>query len=129
DGTRFKALDATTGAVRFDLQNLAVSFSSPAIAGDLVYYGTSDGFLHAVNLRTGQPAGKFQSDGSKANLSAWQDSTGRFMSGRMYPDRTLDGMMIGMRTMFTVGSILSSPVIVDGVLYVGSTDGHVYALR
>jgi len=28
--------------------------------------------------------------------------------GRMDPDRTLDGMMIGMRTMFTVGSILSS---------------------
>ncbi len=47
----------------------------------------------------------------------------------MYPDRTLDGMMIGMRTMFTVGSILSSPAIVDGVLYVGSTDGNLYAVR
>lgn len=47
----------------------------------------------------------------------------------MYPDRTIDGMMMGMRTMFTVGSILSSPTIVDGVLYVGSTDGNVYALK
>jgi outer membrane protein assembly factor BamB len=47
----------------------------------------------------------------------------------MYPDRTLDGMMIGMRTMFTVGSVLSSPVIADGVLYVGSTDGTLYAVR
>lgn len=129
DGTRFKALDASTGAVRFDLQNLAISFSSPALAGDVAYYGTSDGFVHAVNVRTGKPVGSFQSDGSKANLAQWQDSTGRFLSGRMYPDRTLDGMMIGMRTMFTVGSILSSPVVVDGVLYVGSTDGHVYALR
>jgi len=26
------------------------------------------------------------------------------------------------------GSILSSPVVVDGVLYVGSTDGNLYAI-
>lgn len=129
DGTRFKALDAGTGAVKFDLANNAVSFSSPAIAGNTVFYGTSDGWLHAVDIRTGQFVAQFQTDGSKANLAPWQDSTGRFQSGRMYPDRTLDGMVIGMRTMFTVGSVLSSPTIADGVLYVGSTDGNVYALR
>ena len=38
----------------------------------------------------------------------------------MYPDRTLDGMMIGMRTMMTLGSVLSSPVVVGGVVYFGS---------
>jgi outer membrane protein assembly factor BamB len=129
DGTRFKALDATTGQVRFDLTNLAVSFSSPAIAGDVVFYGTSDGWLHAVDMRSGKEIGQFQTDGSKANVAKWVDSTGRFRSDRMYPDRTLDGMMIGMRTMFTVGSVLSSPAIANGVLYVGSTDGNVYALR
>lgn len=129
DGTRFKALDIATGAVRFDLQNKAVSFSSPAIAGDAVYYGTSDGFLHAVDIRRGVALAQFQSEGSKANLAPWTDSTGRFQSGRMYPDRTLDGMVIGMRTMFTVGSFLSSPAIVDGVLYVGSSDGRLYAIR
>jgi outer membrane protein assembly factor BamB len=47
----------------------------------------------------------------------------------MYPDRTLDGMMIGMRTMMTLGSVLSSPVVADGVAYFGSTDGHLYAVR
>jgi hypothetical protein len=82
-----------------------------------------------VDIRTGQFVGHFQSDGSKANGAQWTDSAGVFQSGRMYPDGTLDGMMIGMRTMFTVGSILSSPTIAGGVLYVGSTDGNVYALR
>lgn len=129
DGTRFKALDARTGTVRFDLQNNAVSFSSPSIAGNRVYYGTSDGFLHAVDLTGGNIVAQFQTDGSRANLAPWVDSTGRFQSGRMYPDRTLDGMVMGMRTMYTVGSILSSPTIVDGVLYVGSTDGTLYAIR
>ena len=41
----------------------------------------------------------------------------------MYPDRTLGGMMIGMRTMMTLGSVLSSPVVADGAVYFGSTDG------
>jgi outer membrane protein assembly factor BamB len=129
DGRRFKALDAATGAPKFDLENKAISFGSPSIAGDLVYYGTSDGWLHAVDIRTGQFLSHFQSDGSRENGAKWTDSLGVFQSGRMYPDRTLDGMMIGMRTMFTVGSILSSPAIADGVLYVGSADGQLYALR
>ncbi|MEO7353452.1 MAG: PQQ-binding-like beta-propeller repeat protein, partial [Gemmatimonadales bacterium] len=95
----------------------------------VIYYGTSDGWLHSVDIKTGKFIAHFQTDGSKENGAKWTDSTGVFNSGRMYPDRTLDGMMIGMRTMFTVGSILSSPAIVDGVLYVGSADGNLYALR
>ena len=50
-------------------------------------------------------------------------------SGALYPDLTLDGVIIGVHRMFELGSIISSPVITDGVLYVGSTDGNVYALR
>ena len=30
---------------------------------------------------------------------------------------------------FSVGSIFSSPLVVDGVVYVGSADGAVYALE
>jgi eukaryotic-like serine/threonine-protein kinase len=129
DGRRFKALDAETGTIRFDLENKAVSFSSPALAGDVVYYGTSDGWVHGVDIKTGAFRSHFQSDGSKENAAKWTDEKGVLQSGKMYPDRTLDGMMMGMRTMFTVGSILSSPAIADGVLYVGSTDGNLYALR
>lgn len=129
DGRRFKALDVNTGTPRFDLENKAVSFSSPAIASGVAYYGTSDGWLRAVDITTGQFRAHFQSDGSKENGAKWTDANGNLQSGRMYPDRTLDGLMIGMRTMFTVGSMLSSPSIADGVVYIGSTDGQVYAIR
>lgn len=129
DGTRFKGLDAATGAVKIDLQSKAISFSSPAIAGDVAYYGTSDGYLNSVDLRTGTLLARFQTDGSKQNGAQYTDSTGRMNTSRMYPDRTLDGMMIGMRTMMTLGSVLSSPVVAGGVVYFGSTDGHLYAVR
>lgn len=129
DGRRFKALDVRTGVLRFDLANKAISFSSPALAGSVVFYGTSDGWVHGVDIRTGAFTAHFQTDGSRENGAKWTDSTGVMQTGGMYPDRTLDGMMIGMRTMMTVGSVLSSPTIVDGVLYVGSTDGQLYAIR
>jgi eukaryotic-like serine/threonine-protein kinase len=129
DGTRFKALDAKTGTVRFDLQNKAVSFSSPAIAGDVAFYGTSDGYLNAVSLTDGTLLAQFRTDGSKANGPRFTDENGRIRTNLMYPDRTLDGMMIGMRTMMTLGSVLSSPVVAGGVVYFGSTDGHLYAVR
>lgn len=129
DGTRFKALDAETGEPRFDIQNKAVSFSSPAIAGNLAVYGTSDGWLNAVDLEKGTLSARFQTDGSKENGARYTDSTGRMQTRGTYPDRSLDGMMIGMRTMMTLGSVLSSPVVVDGIVYFGSTDGNLYAVR
>ena len=129
DGRRFKALDAATGAVRIDLQNKAVSFSSPAIAGDVALYGTSDGFLNAVGLRDGTLVARFQTDGSKENAPRLLDENGLIRTSLLYPDRTLDGMMIGMRGMMTLGSVLSSPVVADGIVYFGSTDGHLYAVR
>ena len=129
DGRRFKGLDAATGEVKINLQNNAISFSSPAIAGGVAFYGSSDGFMNAVRLSDGTLLARFQTDGSKENAPRLIDEKGQIKSALLYPDFTLDGMMIGMRTMMTLGSVLSSPVVEGGVVYFGSTDGHLYAVR
>jgi outer membrane protein assembly factor BamB len=129
DGTRFKAVDAATGALKYSVENKAVSFSSPAIVNDVVYFGTSDGWVHGLDIATGTMKAEFQSDGSKENAAKYTDDKGRMNGSALYPDFTLDGMIIGVHRMFTLGSILSSPVVADGVLYVGSTDGNLYALK
>lgn len=129
DGTRFKSIVIATGELKINLQNLAVSFSSPALVGNVAYYGTSDGYLNAVDITSGTIIRRFQTDGSKENGAKYTDANGRMQTATMYPDRTLDGMMIGMRTMMTLGSVLSSPVVAGGVAYFGSTDGHLYAVR
>jgi outer membrane protein assembly factor BamB len=128
DGQRFKAVNAATGEVRFDIGMKAISFSSPALAGNTAFFGTSDGWLHAVDVTSGKSIAEFQTDGSKENAAKWVGPDGR-IAGTVYPDSTLDGMIIGLDRMFSLGSILSSPAIADGVLFVGSTDGHVYAMR
>lgn len=129
DGERFKALDATTGAMKYDISNKAVSFSSPAIVDGTVFYGTSDGWMHAVDAGTGRLKAEFQTEGSKANAAHYLDASGRIDGAKLYPDSTLDRMIIGLDRMFSLGSVLSSPAVADGILYFGSTDGNVYAVR
>lgn len=128
DGTRFKALDARTGALLLSLENRAVSFSSPALAGRMAFYGTSDGWLHGVDLGAGRETAAFQTEGNRANGPLWLDADRR-MKADLYPEATLDGMIVGLHRMFSLGSILASPALAEGVLFVGSTDGRVYAIR
>ncbi len=129
DGTRFKALDAASGNLVFDIVNKAISFSSPTIAKDRVCFGTSDGWLHAVDLNNRKLAASFQTDGSKANATKYVAANGTMDYAALYPDSTLDGTIIGLERMYSLGSVLSSPVVSDGTIYFGSTDGNLYAVQ
>jgi hypothetical protein len=40
-----------------------------------------------------------------------------------------DGLVVAIDRIFGMGSFLSSPVIAGNVLYIGSMDGNLYALR
>ena len=40
----------------------------------------------------------------------------------------MTSMVIGVNKMMSVGAILSSPVVANNVIYVGSSDGFLYAL-
>jgi outer membrane protein assembly factor BamB len=128
DGTQFKAIAIATGAIVWRTLNKALSFSSPAIVKDTVYFGSHDGWLRALDLKTGTLKGEFQTDGSKENASKYTDANGRIVD-TLYPDWTLEGVIIGLDRMHSLGSVYSSPVVADGVVYFGSTDGYLYAVR
>ncbi|HXA50564.1 MAG TPA: PQQ-binding-like beta-propeller repeat protein [Candidatus Acidoferrum sp.] len=129
EGTQFKAIDIASGKLQWRTVNKNISFSSPAIAGGLVYFGAHDGWLRALDLTTGSLKGEFQTEGSKQNASRYVDAEGKLNMPAIYPDSTLDGIIIGLDRMYSLGSILSSPVIVNEVVYFGSTDGYLYAVR
>src|SRR5688572_20583245 len=67
DSSRFFALDAKTGRLRFNVDAKAYVFSSPALAGSLAYFGSHNGKLYAVDATTGAPAWEFQTEASRAN--------------------------------------------------------------
>lgn len=129
DGTQFKAITIATGALVWRTVNKAVSFSSPAIAGDVVYFGAHDGWLRALDLTTGEVRYEFQTDGNKANAAKYVLPDGKLNSPAIYTTPGLEGTFAGIDRMHSLGSVLSSPVVVDGVVYFGSTDGTLYAVK
>ncbi len=125
------AVDAKTGKVVFDLPTGTPVFASMAFAGDVLYLGNFGGKLTAIDLKTQKPAWVFETDGSKQNGSSIinTDGTIKFESVFSSPTPFYDDMVLAVHKLFTVGTILSSPVVVGNTVYFGSTDGNLYALR
>jgi outer membrane protein assembly factor BamB len=123
------ALDAKTGDVLLSL-NLQrwPSFSSPAIAGDTLYEGSSSGHLNAVDLASKKMAWTFVTDAAKKNGPALTKADGSPNYEAAFDSDFYDDMIVGHYRMMLVGPILSSPVVVDKVVYFGGTDGIFYAL-
>lgn len=129
DSSRFFALDARTGRLRFNTDLKAYVFSSPALAGGRAFIGSHNGTLTALDARSGEPVGQFRTEASKSDRlrilqpdlkldpAAFAPTFGDF--GDMYLD---------FYRFVSVGGIVSSPAVDRGVVYVGSLDGNLYAI-
>ena len=103
--------------------------SSPAVAGGIVYVGSWDGKVYALNATTG--------------TRVWDYTTGRAVDSspavvggvvfvgsdddKVYALNATTGTQVWN---YTTGSlVVSSPAVAGGVVYVGSEDDNVYALN
>jgi eukaryotic-like serine/threonine-protein kinase len=128
DSALFHAVDAQTGKDLFTLPTGLFVFSSPAVVGDMAYFGVFDGKLRAFDLKNKKPQWEFQTDASKANLPLLLGANGKPDYAKIFASDYWENMVLAVHKLFDLGAILSSPVVVDNVLYVGSTDGNIYAL-
>ncbi len=129
DSGKFYALDAKSGAPVFSLDFRGwPMFSSPAIAGHILYLGSHEGKLVAIDLAAQKIAWTFQTEGSLKNGPTYTKADGTPNYEAAFTDFFFDDMVIGVDKMMSVGTVLSSPVVVNNVIYFGSTDGYVYAL-
>jgi outer membrane protein assembly factor BamB len=123
------AFDAKSGAPLFsiDFKHWPM-FSSPTIAGATLYIGSHQGKLNAIDLKTQKVAWSFDTEGFKKNGSAYTKADGTPNYEAAFFDFFYDDMITGVQKMMSVGAVLSSPVVAGNTVYVGSTDGNVYAL-
>jgi len=124
----FWALEARTGAEMFKAPYGSFAFSSPSLAGGVAYFGTFDGRLYGVNVMSGEVVARFSTDASAKNLSAHLDKSGNVDLNTFYDDSTLDATILGLERIYGMGSLPGSAAIDGGVLFVGSTEGTLYAL-
>ena len=128
---QFLALDASSGKLKFKYDMKVGGFSSAALAGGMAYVGNFNGRLYAFDTAVGRPAWEFQTESSKRDALDVLNDDGSWNQGSLGAATFFDfqDMYVVMYRRFSVGAILSSPVVDKGAVYFDSTDGSVYALQ
>lgn len=129
DSSRYHVVDAATGKGVQRSQGKAYMFSSPAVAGDTVLIGVLNGTLESRDLATGAVLWSFETEASKRNAGWILTADRRFNSALIYRSGWREAPAVAIDRQFSVGSIFSSPLVVNGVVYFGSTDGNLYAIE
>jgi eukaryotic-like serine/threonine-protein kinase len=129
DSALFHALDAKTGAPLYSIKFHWPIFGSPAIAGNTLYLPEQNGKLTAIDLIAHKPAWVFQTDASRQNLPKLSTSDGTPAYESVFSSTFYDDTIVGIKKLHSVGSILSSPVVSGRTVYLGTSDGSLYALQ
>ena len=107
------AVDVATGKARWKFATKSRITSSPAVNGGSVFVSSYDGNVYRVDTATGKLQWKFATAGERR--FAGKHLHGFLPAGEIMPDP------------FDV--FLSSPAVANGIVYVGSGDGNVYAIN
>ena len=128
DSSLFHIADAGTGKGLLKQQDKAFMFSSPVVAGDVVLIGVVNGTLQARDLKTGEPLWDFQTETSKQN-KGWVLTADRKLNEPMFfTSSWREAPVVGTERQFNIGAIFSTPLVMNGTVYFGSTDGNLYAI-
>lgn len=129
DTARVMALDARSGRLLFNVDAKAYVFSSVALAGSIAVVGSHNGSVMAFDAASGRPAWEFRTESSRANSGGLLTREGRLNPEAFTPVfGDFQDMYIDFQRFVSLGGVLSSPAIVDGVVFVASLDGNLYAL-
>ena len=106
----------------------ALAIFIPDLLWQKVQRRTLTSTLNAVDLANRKVAWTFATEASKRNGPTYTKPDGSPNYEAAFDSDFYDDMMAGYSRMMMVGPILSSPVVVDSVVYFGGTDGNLYAL-
>ncbi len=124
------ALDVITGTLRWSHTTHSGVMGTPALYGAAaLVFGTEDGSLHVINRIHGKEISRF-------SIGEWLYATPCVISDRAYVS-ALDSRIYcvdlkGGAVLWkfeTKGRVFASPVVKDGVVYVGNNDGKLFMLN
>src|SRR6202521_683144 len=103
-------------------------FSSPAVVNGVVYFGSGDSNVYALNAHTGARIWNYTTglvagtSPAVANgvvyIGSWDNN--------LYALNAHTGAKVWTQS---ISDVLSSPAVANGAVYVGSEDGNIYALN
>ena len=126
DSHAFYALGAGYGEDRWKLKLNMRVYGSAVAHDSLLYFGCFNGKLYGVSPDSGIIRFQFQTEGSKKNFYSVYDANEEFRKDfKLYGDQFMESE----KKIHTLGSILCTPAVSDDVIYFGSSDGYVYAVK
>ncbi len=102
--------------------------STPTVVNGVLYIGSDDGNVYAINASTSQQKWAFPTGGAVSSRPTVVNGVLYIGSydNKVYAIDALTGQQ---KWAFPTGDkVPSSPTVVNGVLYIGSDDGNVYAI-
>jgi outer membrane protein assembly factor BamB/endonuclease YncB( thermonuclease family) len=103
-------------------------FSSPAIVDGVIYVGSLDGSVYALNSSSGPALWQFTTGAGILSSPAVADGV-VYIGSQDTNLYAIDAASGRERWRFATGSeVLSSPAVVDGIVYVGGMDSYAYAI-
>lgn len=132
DSYRLLALNARTGEEKYHFKTNGYVFGTPAVSGNSVYIGDFTGNFYSLDLASnGKRWNRFSTESRNTNGGAiLKKDTLDFMYAANGADLSL--YIVNKKVMddfYKLGSVVSSPVVNDDVVYFGSADGYFYALN
>lgn len=129
DSSRYLVVDAATGKPVVSRDSRAYVFSSPVVAGDVALVGVLNGTLEARDAETGDLLWEFRTEASRRNEGWILTADRRFNAPLLFRSSWREAPIVASTRQSDVGALYSTPLVVDGVVYVGSADGRLYALE
>ena len=129
DSHSFYAVNSFNGEVHWKKPLNMRVYGTAASFDTLIFSGCFNGFLYGFDEQTGKIAWNFQTMGSKEKYDSVYDTTGQFRKDFVMYSKDEKISLQAEQKILALGSIISSPVISDGVIYFASTDGNLYSVR
>ena len=102
--------------------------SSPVVADGVVYVGSGDHSVYAIDAQSGKQKWAFQTGDTVTSWPAVVDGV-VYVGSKDDNVYAIDAQSGRKKWAFPTGdSVGSSPAVVDGVVYIGSADDNVYAI-
>ena len=126
DAHLFFSMNKISGSINWTIPVNMRVYGSAIAHNDVLYFGTFDGKVMGIDHLTGQKKWEFQTESSKLNYSKMYNEKGEFKEGfELYGNGYEESEIL----IHSLGSVLSTPVIDNEIIYFGSSDGNIYAVK
>jgi len=125
DSHTFYCMDAAYGKVKWTLPLNMRVYGSAVADSNLVYFGCFNGKIYGVDAERGTITKTFQTAASKQHYASVFGEDDHFRKDFELYGQDATG---AEQKILSLGSFLATPLLQDGVLYMGSADGNFYAI-